>query len=104
MPDDGCRGLIATVRASGARLEVTSVPSRFGAACFAATLQMDDTAPLAPGGAAAHRDPVVALARAVAGAARSRLVLVTGAGHAPAGPAAGRPAGRPRRALPAGRS
>ena len=104
VPDAGCRGLIAKVRASGARLEVTSVPSRFGAACFAATLQMDDTAPLAPGGAAAHCDPAVALARALAGAARSRLVLVAGAGQAHAGPAAGRPRRPARRALPVGRS
>jgi YcaO-like protein with predicted kinase domain len=74
-----CRLLIEQIRSAGAWLEAAVVPSRFGVPCFACYLWSEDFAGAMVVGSGAHIDPAVALSRAIAEAAQSRLTIISGA-------------------------
>jgi ribosomal protein S12 methylthiotransferase accessory factor len=75
--DETCGELIGRLRAADAWFELVVAPSRWLAWCFACYLWLPDIGAVAAG-AGAHTDPGIALSRAIAEAAQSRLTTIVG--------------------------
>lgn len=75
--DDRCVPLIDRIRTAGAYLEVAQAPEVMGVRCFLARVWSEDF-PVMAAGSGAHSDPGIALSRAIAEAAQSRLTAITG--------------------------
>jgi ribosomal protein S12 methylthiotransferase accessory factor len=75
--DEGCSSLVEQIKAAGAKLTVTRIPSRFDVPCFEATVWGADFSAECVG-SGAHLDAYVALSRAITEAAQSRLTGIAG--------------------------
>lgn len=80
--DDGCREVLARYERAGLRVAVWEITTDVGIACFLCTLQDREPGQLrrlyTSSGAGCHPDRTIALFRALAEAAQSRLTLISG--------------------------
>lgn len=74
---DYCQELIGKLRNASAWFELVRAPTRFAVSCFVCYLGLDDYG-LVSAGSGAHRDPGVALSRAITEAAQNRLTYISG--------------------------
>ncbi len=75
--DTYCRGLIDTMRDSGAWLEITDASNHLEVPCFVCYVWSSDVSSLYAG-SGSHSDPGVALSRAITEAAQTRLTVIAG--------------------------
>lgn len=77
--DPHCAELIARIRAAGGRLDIVDASRERWrpVTCFFCHLRMPDMGTVV-GGSGAHRDPAIALSRAITEAAQSRLTFIVG--------------------------
>ncbi|MCX5343686.1 YcaO-like family protein [Streptomyces atratus] len=76
--DEHCAALIGRVRAAGVWLELWHLPNGFGVPVMSCYMWREDQPALLVSGSGAHLDPHVALSRAIAEAAQSRLTQIAG--------------------------
>lgn len=76
--DSSCRDMIDKILAAGAWVEVCHVPTRFGFPCLLAYVWREDQGAAIVSGAGCHSSPAIALSRAVAEAAQTRLTFIAG--------------------------